>query len=67
MGKFQERQAARQRAYDQRETRRAAEEVRSPTGSLAAKLYSPLNSKLLDNHKRQHVSPLGGVAKPEKR
>lgn len=34
-----------------------------PNASLEQKLWGPLSEKLLPDHKRQHVSQLGGVAK----
>ena len=38
-----------------------------PDAPLADKLFGPLGEKRLSDATRQHVSPLGGVAKPMER
>jgi hypothetical protein len=44
----------------------ARERAALPNTPLAQKLYGSLNKPLLNDAKRQHVSPLGGVAQPTK-
>jgi hypothetical protein len=42
----------------------AREAASLPNAPLADKLFGVLNKPLLKHSERQHVSPLGGVAKP---